>query len=302
MRAALLLLGLAACDAATSDPGLGAPLYVGSAQFRPGAFPAATGGPATVDLKPLFSTMIIGEYRQKLTGHLAPDATAAIIGLQGAPGAWIVPAGAPDVDAPTDATLSATLGINEATPGPVSLVVAAVDTQGKIGEPMTADVVALDAPAPDGVLVVSLQWVGRADLDLHVVDPLGGEAWSGNPDTYQKPPPGTPVDPTAYLTGGLLDHDGNAGCTLDGEPSEDVVWAQRKSTSGTTVDPIVPPGEYTVRVDARSLCGDASAAWAVTVYSQGAVLGAARGIATPDDVTYEPHGAGAGITALHFTL
>jgi hypothetical protein len=74
------------------------------------------------------------------------------------------------------------------------------------------------------------------------------------------------------------------------------------SSSGTTVDPIVPSGEYTVRVDARSMCGDASAAWAVTVLSNGEVLAKTRGIATPDDVTYQMHGAGAGITALHFTL
>lgn len=303
MRRALVLVALCACDAASSDPGIGAPLYVANAQFRPGAFPAATGGPAAIDLKTLFPTMILGENRQKLSGHLAPEATGAIIGLQGSPGAWIVPAGAPDVDAPNDATLAVSLGITGVPPGPISLEVAAVDKDGRIGEAMTADVIALDAPAPDGQLVVVLQWLGRSDLDLHVVDPLGGEAWSGNPDTYQKPPPGTPVDPTAYLTGGLLDHDGNAGCTLDGEPHEDVVWAQRTSTSGTTIDPIIPPGDYTVRVDARSLCGDASATWTVSVYAQGKVIaGPAQGIATPDEVTYQPHGAGAGATALHFTL
>jgi hypothetical protein len=74
------------------------------------------------------------------------------------------------------------------------------------------------------------------------------------------------------------------------------------SSSGTTVDPIVPSGEYTVRVDARSMCGDASAPWLVIVHHLDDPPIYARGIATPDDVTYQPHGAGAGITALHFTL
>lgn len=293
------LLGLCACDAASSDPGLGAPLYVAGGQFRPGAFPAATGGPATESVQTLHATVIVDEDRETVSAVLDPAAHAAIVGLAGEPGAWIVPAGPPDFDTPGKATLHAIYGVTT-TPGPLTMLVAAVDAQGRIGEPASADLVALDAPAPDGVLVVSLQWQGRADLDLHVVDPDGNEAWSGDPNTWKKPI--GPTDPNAYLTGGILDHDGNAGCTLDGAPSEDVVWAERKSSSGTTVEPIVPSGTYTVRVDARSLCGDASAPWAVTVYRSGAPVEglSVRGIATPDDVTYQPHGAGAGITALTF--
>jgi len=299
MRRALLLLALAACDAASSDPGLGAPLYLAGGQFRPGAFPAATGGPATESVQTLHATVVVDENRETLSAVLDPAAHAAIVGLAGDQGAWILPAGPPDFDTPGKATLHAGYAVST-TPGPLTILVAAVAADGRIGEPASADVVALDAPAPDGVLVVSLQWQGRADLDLHVVDPDGNEAWSGDPNTWKKPI--GPSDPNAYLTGGMLDHDGNAGCTRDGAPSEDVVWAQHMTPSGTTIDPIVPPGEYTVRVDARSLCGDPSAAWGVTVYSSGEVLAAARGIATPDDVTYQPHGAGAGVTALHFAL
>jgi hypothetical protein len=299
MRRALLLLSLAACDAASSDPGLGAPLYVEGGQFRPGAFPAASGGPATESVQTLHATVVVDENREAVSAVFDGTTRAAIVGLAGEDGAWIVPAGPPDFDTPGKATLHASYGVS-VTPGPITMLVAAVDAQGRIGEPASVALVALDEPPPDGVLVVSLQWQGRADLDLHVVDPNGDEAWSGDPNTWKKPI--GPTDPNAYLTGGILDHDGNAGCTLDGQPSEDVVWAQRMSSSGTTVDPIVPSGEYTVRVDARSMCGDASAAWAVTVLSNGEVLAKTRGIATPDDVTYQMHGAGAGITALHFTL
>ena len=64
--------------------------------------------------------------------------------------------------------------------------------------------------------------------------------------------------------------------------------------------PVIPAGTYTVRVDTRSMCEDASAAWYVEVYAQGALLGAARGVATPDDVA-EITGYGAGVTALTFT-
>lgn len=302
MRALVLAAALAGCTAATSDPGRGAALYVEDAQFRPGAFPAASGGPAALSLQSLYPTIVLGEDRQQLTAALDPAAHAAIIGIAGEPGTWIVVAGPPDVDTPGQATVHANVGVDHVDPGMVTFQLAAVDAQGRIGEPTSLDVVAADAPPPDGDLVVSLDWLGAADLDLHVVDPLGGEAWSGSPNTWQKPGPGVPPDPNAYLTGGFLDHDGNASCTRDGAPHEDVVWKTRTSSSGMMVAPIIPSGEYTVRVDARSLCGDASAAWAVTVYSHGEVLLTARGIATPYDATYEPHGAGAGITALTFPL
>jgi len=66
------------------------------------------------------------------------------------------------------------------------------------------------------------------------------------------------------------------------------------------IDPIIPSGEYTVRVDTRSLCGDAGASWYVAAYHAGELLDAARGISTVDDVQLQSHGAGAGVTALMF--
>ncbi|HSN27945.1 MAG TPA: hypothetical protein VLT45_16765 [Kofleriaceae bacterium] len=296
---ALALLVLAGCaDLASSDPGLGAPLHVDGAQFRPGAFPAATGGPSVASVQTLHATVIVGENRETVSATLDPHATAAILGLDGYRGTWILPAGPPDFDSPQLASLHAGFGV-ELTPGPIEMLVAAADAHGQIGEPARADLVALDAPMPTGQLVVSLQWQGAADLDLHVVDPDGHEAWSGDPNTWKKPI--GPADPEAWMTGGILDHDGNMSCTRDGEPTEDVVWSEHMGTTGP-VEPIVPSGEYTVRVDARSMCGDASAAWGVTVTSAGEVIAAARGIATSYDATYQPHGAGAGVTALHFQL
>ena len=299
---ALVFVAVAGCTAASSDRGRDASLYVAGAQFRPGEFPAATGGPAALSLQALYPTIVIGEDRQQLTAALDPAAQGAIVGLAGQPGTWIVVTGPPDVDTPGEATVHATVGVDRVDPGMLTFQLAGVDAQGRIGEPATLDVVAADAPPPDGDLVIALNWLGAADLDLHVVDPLGGEAWSGSPNTWQKPPPGLPPDPNAFLSGGILDQDGNAGCTRDGAPHEDVVWKTRTSSSGTMVTPIIPSGEYTVRVDARAMCGDASAAWFVVVYSHGEDLAHASGLATPSDVTYEPHGAGAGITALHFQL
>jgi hypothetical protein len=287
---------------ASSDPGLGDAIYVDNAQFRPGAFPSANGGPAIATLETTHPTVVLDEHREHLHGVLDPAAQAAIVGIVGARGAWIVPAGPADFDTPAFASLHAVFGVTGALgPGPFTLSAAAVDAQGRIGDPITLDLVAAAASPPAGDLVVMLEWTGSADLDLHVVDPTGAEAWVGHPNTWQLPPPGTPgVDPCAWASGGILDVDANANCTRSGLPREDVIWTSRTCDGTRTISPTIPPGTYTVRVDARSLCGDASEPWGVSVFSHGALIGAARGIATPDDVSYQPHGNLAGVTALTF--
>ena len=302
MRASLLVV-LAGCwTTASPDPGLGDAIVVQGAQFRPGAFPAASGGPPVLSLATTHVTATIDQEREQVNAVLDPAAHAAIVGVPGARGAWIVPAGPPDIDTPGDASLHAVYGVTDALgPGPFTLSVAAVDAAGKIGDAQSVDLVAVAAPPPDGDLVVTLEWSSTADLDLHVIDPTGAEAWVGHPNTWQVPPPGTPgVDPCAWASGGILDGDANASCARSGLAREDVIWTTRTCASNP-VAPIIPTGSYTIRVDATSMCSDASAAWGVAVYRAGVLVGAARGIATPDDVNYSPHGPGAGITALTFS-
>lgn len=294
MRGAFLastIVALAACeDGASPELGLGALLQVEGAQFRPGPFPASSGGPATVGLATQRAELVIGHFDSRLRGVLEPGARGAVIGIDGADGTWIIPASVPDLDTPGFATASATFGVSDEFPaGPVTLLVAASDEHGRFGEPAATGVIASDAPVPDGDLVIALRWSGRADLDIHVVDPLGGEAWSDEPNTWKPPPPGEPVDPLAYLTGGILDHDGNKDCVREGRPNEHVIWQMPP-----------PDGDYVVRVDTRSLCGDPSAAWHVAAYRSGELIGGARGVSTPDDVLL-PHGRGAGVTALRFS-
>jgi hypothetical protein len=300
---ALLLLVAACADVASSDPGLGDLLYVDGAQYRPGAFPGANGGPQVEQAVAARPTIVLGTNDDNLHAVLEPAARAAILGIPGARGAWIVTAGPPDFETPGQPSLHLTFGAGEALgPGPFELDIAAVDADSRIGDAFPLSLVAAEDAPPDGDLVIGLEWTGTADLDLHVIDPTGAEVWVEHPNTYQQPPPGTPgVDPCGWATGGILDHDANAGCTRDGRPSEHVIWKTR--TCGTQMyAPVIAAGTYTVRVDARSLCSDASAAWAVSVYRTGALAGAARGIATPYDVQYAPHGAGAGITALQLPL
>ena len=88
---------------------------------------------------------------------------------------------------------------------------------------------------------------------------------------------------------GSLDFDSNAGCVIDGRRQENIVYTQPP-----------PPGDYTVRVDASSLCGQVDAQWRVTARTaDGTLQGFAQWEATDAD-TRGSHGAGAGRLAFTF--
>lgn len=291
LPALLACLVVGCADHASPELGLDALMQVEDAQYRPGAFPADAGGPAATALTTRHSSIVVGRFDEPLRGVLAPEAQGAVIGIEGVEGTWIVPAGFPDFDTPGQPTAKAVFGLaDDFPPGPFTLMLAASDADGRFGAPATMQLVADEQTPPEGELVIALLWDGAADLDIHVVDALGGEAWSDKPNTMPPPVPGEPVDPLAYLQYGILDHDGNKDCRRDGRPNEHVIWQMPP-----------PAGAYIVRVDARSMCGAASAAWYVAAYRNGELLGAARGVATQDDVL-QPHGAGAGVLALRFTL
>jgi hypothetical protein len=140
----------------------------------------------------------------------------------------------------------------------------------------------------DKVLVISLHWDREADLDLHVVDPNGVEIYKRNINSYELPPPGEPVDPTAWQQGAMLDFDSNAACVMDGRRRENVIWKNEP-----------PAGHYVVRVDTFSLCEEAFANWSVDVFKNGASRASASGQGGPaDEMT--AHDRGAGVLALEF--
>jgi len=298
VRHAWLLAALAACDAASSDPGLDTVLSIPNAQFRPGPFPQDTGGPTALSLATRHPNILIETVNERANAYLEPAARAAVFGIEGYDGAWIVPAGPPDFSAPGLPTANVVLGVRAAIePGPFTLIVAAANAEGAYGAPATAPLVADEEPEPAGELAIRLVWDGEADLDLHVIDALGGEVYAEKPNSMPPPVPGMPVDPTDYLKFGILDHDGNKACRRDGRPRETVAW---------TMAP--PEGEYVVRVDARSMCGSPGQSWAVMAYRNGELIGGARGFAAPADVrgdSADPlgeHGPGAGVLALRFSL
>jgi hypothetical protein len=299
MRAAALLL-LAGCDLVTAspDPGVGELLQVRDAEFRPGPFPDDSGdGPSTDAIQPTHPFVTRGTFREGVHGVFGRTARTVAIGVGGFTGTWVLPAARGGTETPDSAVVDAIIGLaSELPPGEFRLVMAASDDRGVFGPRREQLMIAAAADPPKGELVVGLSWDGPADLDIHVVDPNGGEAWSDDPNTFE-PVIGQPTDPAEPPKHGILDRDANKRCRRDELPSEHVIWS-------------VPPpgGDYVVRVDARDLCGAGSQAWEVAVYRcPGAVLeactllGAARGVALPADVL-EPHGAGAGVLALRFAL
>jgi hypothetical protein len=290
MRAAIAaLVALAACDAASPDPGSAAFLQVAGAQYAPGEPPADDGGPEVVAVLTTHARIAPGDAREPVRGTLDADARGVILWLEGDLGHWLAPAQAPDAEDRERPTFERRLAFAaDLPPGPIALRVQAVDAAGRVGPPRAATYVADEFEPPAGELVVELGWAGVADLDLHVVDPDGVEIWSGNPNSYVPPPPGTPAPPDAWMDGARLDLDANAGCTGGGRPRERVTWT-------------LPPAEggYVVRVDTRAMCGAALADWWIVAYRAGEPFATARGQSTEVDTRFA-HGEGAGLTALTF--
>jgi hypothetical protein len=91
---------------------------------------------------------------------------------------------------------------------------------------------------------VSVSWDAPSDVDLHVVDPSGTDIYYGN----QTSP-----------TGGQLDVDSNAACSIDGKQVENIRWPGA-----------APGGVYIVRVDYWDSCGVGATNYLVTVKNGGA--------------------------------
>jgi len=287
---AAFTLSLVACsEGASSDPALASRMRILQAQFVEGATPAAFAGPEIAALELLSTTIWPGYADKPLRGVLGATATAAALALSGDAGFWLVPAGAPDVSTPTLPTFRCNAAFSRSLPEPAyTLEVRAVDAHGQFGPPQRQTLTVLPiapARAVAGELNVTLTWDSDADLDLHVLDPLGNEIFHGAPSS---------VDPftsgSSSESVGILDVDSNADCADDQLRQEDVVWAQEP-----------PAGRYSVRVDTTSLCGSAIAHWRVQVTLHGAALVAAQGISLDSD-TWGPHDRGAGVLAIGFTV
>ncbi len=297
---ALVALGLAAvgCGGASAETGVTALLRASNAQFVPGALPFETGGaePALRGISLLNTNVYPGQENFPLSGAVE-DGGTLLVGLKGDVGYWIVPAPLADSATPNNYDFSTQLTFSPLLPtGSQVLLLRGVGADGTLG-PGQDFALVVGAPAPSGAMVITLEWDTESDMDLHVVVP--------NPDDpttpieiYSKapiglPPPKLGVPPATQDqidAAGYLDFDSNANCVIDGRRQENVIFKNAP-----------PSGNYTVRVDAFSLCGQPDAQWHVSTTTPDGQIYAGQWEALDAD-TRASHGLGAGRLAFSFTI
>ncbi|HMF94091.1 MAG TPA: hypothetical protein VKE96_07355 [Vicinamibacterales bacterium] len=126
-----------------------------------------------------------------------------------------------------------------------------------------------------GGVQVGLTWDTASDVDLHVVDPQGGEVYWAN---------------ATVASGGALDVDSNAGCAIDNKNNENVRW------SGAA-----PNGTYTVRVDYWSACNVTGNTTFAVVVNNGGSISRFSGTFSANQADQGTAGAGRLITTFNHT-
>ena len=296
VAASLVAAGCAA--SASPESGVTALLRASNGQFVEGALPPDTSatGSAVISGVAINNTNVYpGEENFPLSGTVT--GATALVGLEDDVGYWIVPATLVDQTTVGGYDFSTQLTFSPLMPvGSQTLILRGVTADGTIGP---AQLYKLEAATtvPTGPLVITLAWDTEADLDLHVVIPSGDpndptpiEIWAKHPVGLPVPVlGGPPIYPEQIANAPYLDFDSNANCVVDGRRQENVIF------------PVAPPpGDYTVRVDTPSLCGQADAQWTVSAtLLDGTSLGFVQWEST-DASTRGPHVAGSGLLAFTF--
>jgi hypothetical protein len=250
----------ACSDGKTARTGLGEgePIRVTGGQFFTGPLPVGTKGPAvlTTDTRSLLFPQ--GALGRKISGNAKKGAFAVAMRVDDlGTGFWVVPVGSPDPQTDGDLTYEIPFDVaRDAAIGKHKMILSAVDNTGTYG-PVTELPIQFAPLIPDGHDVISLEWDVNADLDLVVTTPDGKVVDGKHPSTAPMTDAG--VDPTAPGTG-VMDHDSNANCVIDGYREESLVWKD----PGT-------PGVYQVRVRLADACGTAGTNFVVTWRRDGEV-------------------------------
>ncbi|HEY6876990.1 MAG TPA: hypothetical protein VI299_03185 [Polyangiales bacterium] len=255
-----VLLALAACES-TDDPiALDQPIVVQQGDFKHGALPANEGAdPRITSFSLGFGTLKPGTRNAQVTGRAS--AAAYSVGVRFADqgtGYWIRPVSAEDPLIPGE--LQWQLSIDAAVDiesGLHQLEVVAFDKDGKAGSKQTLPVcIASDLPdnlnacnpkTQPPLLIASLTWQADADLDLSVVAPDGTRF-----DRNKR----------SLLVNGKvvarLDNDGVTGCLADGRRSENFIWNQPPTTTGS----------WSLYANLFDGCGKPAASFTLTIYAR----------------------------------
>lgn len=294
----VLALALAGCGGASPSAGLQARFRLAGAQYAPGDL-----GDDPRDPAPEVHTVASqnnhvyrGLQGKSISGTLGPGSAAVLVGMKGDAGHWILPVDALDQNTPGDYTFSGRGSFSpDIQPGTLTLVFRATSADGRVGPPRL-QTLTMDPQTAAGALLVELTWDTEADLDLHVRAPVAGggtvDVWPRKRTALPPPMPGDPPRSEEDVdAAGKLDADSNSQCVIDGQRRETVTWPMD-----------APAGDYEVRVDAFSLCGEVAARWTVNVYVNGArQIGPITGQLGESDTRYIDHGPTAGVLALKFS-
>jgi hypothetical protein len=319
--ACVVALAAGGCSAGVNGrTGLGSMLQATGATLVPHPLSSqpdatVTDGP-TVTVTQFHGLAFPGATNRGLTGSVSPGGPvggvqnpgrSVALGLADDDIFWIVPAATAnlDVGGGKDLLFATTLSYAaDITAGRHDLVLRAIMPDGRMGPPIIQAVMISDFDDVRGALEVRLGWNTNADLDLHVVVPVAAaspldpsapteiEVWANNPSSLPPRPVFNPYTPEEIANGGLLDFDSNASCIIDGRRQENVAWGAAP-----------PPGLYTVRVDASSMCGEVQAQWQIDVFLAGnpVPVRSAYGEAVDGDTRFS-HTEGAGVLALQFQI
>jgi len=202
-----------------------------TAVFQPGTVPAGSGSEPVLAIAGPSSVVTGSTNKVTVTGSTAFD--ELLVSIEGMDGFY-------ELALPFDVnSLAIYIEIKQAVSGLGGFDCVYTGSDDGQHGPSTLEHVDL-IEAGSGDLQINVTWDVESDVDLHVVEPSGEEVYWGNP---------------ASASGGQLDVDSNAACTIDGIRSENVFWP-----SGAA-----PPGTYTVLVDLWSACTTPQSDFIVTV-------------------------------------
>ena len=200
-------------------------------QLRSGAVPTGNGP----SIQASTSGAVLPGGSNVVSVNAATPLTRVVVGVQGVDGYY-------ELTGLTSATAqSILLTLAQSPPSSFSFLVAGGD--GSTVGPSASVPVTLTSVGT-GDVQVNVSWDVDSDVDLHVVDPSGEEIYYAS---------------RTSASGGQLDLDSNAGCSLDHKRAENITWPVGKA----------PSGMYRVLVDYWDACSQAQTKYVVTINVKG---------------------------------
>jgi len=221
--------------------------------FVAGRKPASiAGGPVMTSVTGMFSVVNggFGNYTIKFTHPNGLDkVTEAIVAINSDAGYMTLP-----ITEPTTGQFTITIFIKEnfdSRFSPMMINFAAKDVDGKVSNYIAKQVIVITTGTGD--VKVSLTFDQTEDLDLHVWEPKPDGSKGGEHIYFAH---------KTSATGGQLDLDSNAGCSIDGIDNENIFWPLDKG----------PRGVYQVQVHYWAHCAPVTTFpvnWIIAVIRKG---------------------------------